>query len=204
MPGKAPQKVPAFSKVLAECETTNPRYAVFLKSWQQHPDKDKLWQAVQVAAQADHRNPPTAPDFIGAVLGSTLPAKILNDHNDRVIDQFEKLKRKIAAVVTDADYPSDLLRDLQGFEQPLRELSRSAFDIRTRAGGRKDQDGSSRDRKAFVHRMFHYLHDACGQYLPKQVATMVDILFPGPEDTKRDLDRQVRDWLPPKPPKRVV
>jgi hypothetical protein len=199
MPGKAPQKVPAFSKVLAGCETTNPRYAPFLKSWQQHPDKDKLWQAVQVAAQADHRNPPTAPDFIEAVLISTLSAKILNDHNDRVIDQFEKLKRKIAAVVTDADYPSDLWRDLQSFEQPLRELGQSAYNIRTRAGGRKDQDGS-RDRKAFAHRMFHYLHSTCGQYLPSGVATMVDIFFPGPEDT----ERQVRSWLPPKPPQQIV
>jgi hypothetical protein len=199
MPGKAPQEVPAFSKVLAGCKTTNPRYAVFLESWQQHPDKDKLWRAVQVAAQADHRNPPTAPDFIGAVLISTMPVKILNDDNDRVLDQFDALKRKIAAVVADADYPFDLLRDLQRFEQPLRDLGRSAYDIRTRAGGRKDQDGS-RDRKAFAHRMFHYLHDTCGQYLPSGVATMVDIFFPGPDDT----DRQVRSWLPPKPPKRIV
>jgi hypothetical protein len=199
MPGKAPQKVPAFSKVLADCETTNPRYAAFLKSWQQHPDKDKLWQAVQVAAQADHRILPTVPDFIGVVLSSTAPVKALNDQNDRVREQFEKLKRKISEVVADADYPSDLLRDLQRFEQPLRDLGRSAYDIRTAAGGRKDQDGS-RDRKAFVHRMFHYLHNTCGQYLPKGVATMVDIFFPGLEDT----DRQVRSWLPPKPPKRVV
>jgi hypothetical protein len=163
MPGKAPQKVPAFSKVLADCETTNPRYAAFLKSWQQHPDKDKLWQAVQVAAQAGHRILPIVPDFIGVVLSSTASVKSLNDHNDLVREQFEKLKRKIAGVVADADYPLDLLRDLPRFEQPLRDLGRSAFDILTPAGGRKDQNGS-RDRKAFVHRMFHYLHNTCGQY----------------------------------------
>jgi hypothetical protein len=100
--------------------------------------------------------------------------------------------------VADADYPLDLWRDLQRFEQPLRELAQSAYDIRTAAGGRKDQDGS-RDRKMFVHRMFRYLNIACGQFLPTEVATMVDILFPGPEDTQR----QVRSWLP-KSPKRVV
>jgi hypothetical protein len=199
MPSKAPHKAAAFSKVLAGCETTNPRYAELLKSWQQHPDKDKLWQAVQVAAQADHRSPPTAPDFIGAVLSSTISVKILNDHNDRVLAAFQKLKRKITGVVTDADDPFALWRDLQGFERPLLDLSRSAFDLRTRAGGRKDQDGS-RDRKAFVHRVFHYVHSTCGQYLPTDVATMVDIFFPGIEDT----ERQVRKWLPPKPRKRNV
>lgn len=138
-----------------------------------------------------------AMDFIGVVLSSTRPVKILNDHNDLVLEQFEKLKRKIKVVVADADYPFDLWRDLQRFEQPLSELSRSAFDPQTSAGGRKDQDGLSRDRKAFVHRMFHYLNDTCGQYLPNQVATMVDIFFPGLED----IERQVRSWLPPKPPK---
>ena len=200
MSSKARQPTVTLGKILAEYKTANQRQSAVLVSWREHPDKDKLWQAVQVASQADHRDSPTALDFIGAVLSSTLPARLLNDHNDRVSEQFEKLKRKIAAAVTDADYPSDLLRDLQGFEQPLRELSRSAYDIRTRAGGRKDQDGSSRDRKVFVHRMFHYLHDTCGQYLPKEVATMVDIFFPGLEDT----ERQVRSWLPPKPPRRDV
>jgi hypothetical protein len=200
MPSRAPAPSAAFNKVLAGYKASSHRQTAVLKSWSEHPDKGKLWQALQVATQADHRPTPAAPDFIGAVLSSTLPASLLNDHNDRVLEQFEKLKRKIGAVVADADYPLDLWRDLQRFEQPLRELEQSAFDMRTSAGGRKDQDGSSRNRKIFVQRMFQYLHNTCGQYLPKQVATMVDIFFPGLEDT----ERQVRSWLPPKPQKRSV
>jgi hypothetical protein len=199
MPNKAPQPTVAFGKILDKYRPANQRQSAPLEAWREHPDKEKLWQALLVASQADHRDTPTALDFIGVVLSSTLSVRSLNDHNDRVLDQFEKLKRKIAAVVADADYPPDLWRDLERFEQPLRDLGRSAFDIRSRAGGRKDQDGS-RDRKAFVHRMFHYLHATCGQHLPKHVATMVDIFFPGLEDT----ERQVRLWLPPTPPKRIV
>lgn len=200
MPSRAPPKAPAFSKVLAGCKAANPRYAALLKSWQEHPDKEKLWQAIQIAAHAVHRGDlPTAPDFIAEVLSSTMPVKILNDHGDRVLDAFKKLKQKISKVVTDADDPFALWRDLEAFEHPLIELHRSAYNPRTPAGGRKDQAGS-RNRRAFVYRIFKYVHNACGQYLPSDVATMVDIFFPGLEDT----DRQVRKWLPPTHGKRDV
>jgi hypothetical protein len=199
MSRKAPEPTATFSKVLARYKTSNPRLTAMLKAWREHPDHGKLWLALQIAARADHRPLLTAADFIGVVLGSTMPAKVLNDHAEQVLQQFEKLKIKIGKVVADADYPFDLWRDLQRFEKPLRELGQSAYDMRTPAGGRKDQN-DSRDRKLFATRMFRYLHNTCGQHLPKEVATMVDILFPGPEDT----ERQVRSWLPAKTTRRPV
>jgi hypothetical protein len=139
---------------------------------------------------------PDPVEFIGVVLCSTMPVERLNDHNAHMLKQFEELKREIRAVVNDAIYPLNLWRDLTKFEDSLRELDRSAYDMYTPAGGRKDQNGS-RDRKLFAHRMFRYLKESCGQYLPKEVAIMVDILFPGSED----IERTVRSWLPktPKP-----
>lgn len=105
MPSKAPEPTATFSKVLAGYRTSGTRHTAMLTTWREHPDKEKLWQALLVASQADHRNPPMAMDFIGVVLSSTRPVKILNDHNDLVLEQFEKLKRKIKVVVADADYP---------------------------------------------------------------------------------------------------
>jgi hypothetical protein len=73
---------------------------------------DKAWQAI-----------PEPADFIGVVLGATMPAERLNDHSAHVLKQFERLKKEIGRVVQDADYPLDLWRDLQRFEIPLRELA---------------------------------------------------------------------------------
>jgi hypothetical protein len=188
----------AFGKALARYQTPSPRWSAILKTWRDHASKDDLWRALQSAVVKQGKPIPDPVEFIGVVLGATMPAARLNDHNDHVLKQFEKLKREIGAVVNDAIYPLDLWRDLTKFEISLRELGRSAYDMYTNAGGYKDQNGS-RDRKLFAHRMFRYLKDSCGQYLPKEVAIMVDILFPGSED----IERTVRSWLP-KTPKPVV
>jgi hypothetical protein len=122
MPSKAPEPTASFSKVLAEYTTTNPRQTALLESWREHPDRDKLWQALQIAADKCGRPSPPGPIFIGFVLSSTMPAKHLNDHNEYVLEQFEKLKRKIKATIADAEQPSDLWQDLQRFEIPFLEL----------------------------------------------------------------------------------
>jgi hypothetical protein len=198
-PGKNPPSPEAFSKVLAGYKPVSPRHAAFLKSWRDHASRDDLWRALQNAVVKRGGIAPEPADFIDVVLHATLPTKRLNDHNEHVLKLFQELQREIGAVVRDALYPLNLWQDLQRFEEPLRKLDRSAYDMRTPAGGPKDQN-DSRDRKFFAHRMFRYLEDVCGEHLPKQVATMVDILFPGSEDP----ERTVRSWLPKQPPKRVV
>jgi hypothetical protein len=188
----------AFSKALARYEPISQRHAAILKSWREHPSKDDLWRALERAAVRHGATTPQPADFIGVVLSCTMPAKRLNDHSEYVAKQFEKLKHEISAVVQDAIRPLDLWRDLQRFEEALRQLDRSDYPTAQPAGGRKDPN-NSRDRRLFTERMFKYVHMSCGQYLPKEVAVMVDILFPGPED----IERTVRSWLP-KSPKRVV
>jgi hypothetical protein len=88
MPSKAPGRAAAFGKILAGYKA-NKRQSAALESWREHPDKEKLWQALQVAVQADHRPSPIALDFIEVVLSSTQPATLLNDHNDHVLEQFK-------------------------------------------------------------------------------------------------------------------
>jgi hypothetical protein len=188
----------AFSKALARYQTPSPRWSVILKSWREHPSKDDLWRAFQGAAIKHGKPLPEPTEFIGVVLGSTMPTKPLNDHNDHVLEQFKKLKQKIGAVVDDAIYPLNLWQDLTKFESSLRELARSAYDMYTPAGGRKDQNGS-RDHKAFAQRMFRYLLNACEQPLTSEVTKMLHIVFP-------DADHEesvVRSWLP-KTPKTIV
>ena len=187
----------AFSKALARYQTTSPRWSAILKSWREHPSKNDLWRAFQEAAIEHGKSLPEPAEFIGVVLGSTMPAKRLNDHNDHVLKRFESLKREIGTVVSDASSPLNLWQELEKFEEPLRELDRSAYDMHRPAGGRKDQDGS-RDRKTFAQRMFRYLQNACGEPLPRQVNTMLDIVFPSAEPHN---ERLVREWLPktPKP-----
>jgi hypothetical protein len=186
----------AFSKALARYQPVSRRHAAILKDWREHSSRGDLWCALQSAAVKHGKPPPEPADFIDIVLCATMPAKRLNDHNDHVLKQFEKLKREIGAVVSDAIYPLNLWRDLTKFENSLRELDRSAYDMYTPAGGRKDQNGS-RDHKLFAKRMFRYLQNACGQHLASEVIKMLHIIFP-------DADHEepvVRSWLPktPKP-----
>jgi hypothetical protein len=189
----------AFSKALAQYQTPSRRHADILKSWREHPSRDDLWRVLQSAAVKQGKPPPEPADFIGVVLGSAMPAKLLNDDNDHALNQFEKLKQRIGIVVEDAIYPLDLWLDLQNFERSLRELDRSAYDMYLpAAGGRKDQNGS-RDHKLFAQRMFQYLQNSCGRHLASEVITMLHIVFP---DAEHD-ERTIRDWLP-KTPKPVV
>jgi hypothetical protein len=182
----------AFSKALDRYQTPSPRWSAILKSWREHPSKDDLWRAFQSAAIKQGKPLPEPADFIGVVLGATMPTKRLNDHNEHVLNRFKKLKREIGSVVDDADYPLDLWRDLQCFEKSLRELGQSAYDMRTPAGGRKDQN-DSRDRQLFALRMFRYLKDSCGEYLSPEVTKMLNIVFP--DDETKDDARMVRIWL---------
>jgi hypothetical protein len=182
----------AFSKALDRYQTPSPRWSAILKSWREHPSKDDLWRAFQSAAIKQGKPLPEPADFIGVVLGCAMPASRLNDHNNYVLNQFEKLKQKIGTVVEDAIYPLDLWRDLEKFESYLRELDRSAYDMHTPAGGRKDQN-DSRDRKLFALRMFRYLENSCGQYLSHEVTKMLNIVFP--DDETKDDARMVRIWL---------
>jgi hypothetical protein len=188
----------AFSEALARYQPMSLRHAKILSSWREHPSKGDLWRALQTAAVKHGKAAPEPADFIGIVLGSTMPAQRLNDHNERVLNQVEKLKREISAVVSDADYPLNLWRDLEKFEERLRELDRSTYDMHGRlpAGGRKK---GSRDSKLFAQRMFRYLQNACGRHLASEVTKMLDIVF---SDVKHD-GRTVRSWLP-KAPKPVV
>jgi hypothetical protein len=127
-----------------------------------------------------------------------MPASRLNDHGKAVLNKFETLKQEIADVVRDAICPLDLWRYLQGFENTLRQLDRSDYDMYVPAGGRKDQN-DSRDRKLFALRMERYFEDSCGQPLHSQVAAMLDIVFP---NVSHD-ERLVRKWLA-KPQSRPV
>ena len=188
----SPSPSEAFSRALSRYQTTSPRYAAILQCWREHPSKGDLWLALGHAASKNDKTPPAVADFIGVVLGCTMPADRLNDHAQAVLDQFEKLKREIIQVVRDADYPLDLWRDLQRFEEGLWRLERSRYPTEQPAGGRKDQNGS-RDRKLFSQRMFRYLKAACGEALPTEIVTMLSIIFPDIE--REDDDRQVRLWL---------
>lgn len=183
-----------FNVALKQYATPNQRQAAVLTLWREHPDKAVLWCALQDAASKHGVAVPEPVDFIGVVLGSTMSARRLNDHDDQVLQQFEKLKWKIGAVVKDSTYPMDLWRDLAQFEEPLRELGRSAYDVHKPAGGRKNQNGS-RDHKLFVLRMFRYLQEACGRPLISEVVKMLSIVFP---DGDHD-ERTVRSWLPKLP-----
>jgi hypothetical protein len=183
----------AFGKALASYKPVSLRHAAILKLWCDHSHKDEqgeLWRSLDRAAARHGLPAPQPADFIGVVLGCTMPAARLNDHSQAVLDRFEKLKLEIANVVADADYPLNLWRDLQRFEITLRELDRSDYDMHAPpAGGRKDTN-DSRDRKLFAQQMFRYLNDSCGEHLVKEVTVMLNIIFPTYTD-----DRLAREWL---------
>src|SRR5262249_16077197 len=75
-------------------QTARARYGGVLENWREHPSKADLWLALLRAASKHGKSAPTPVDFIGVVLGCTMPADRLNDHAKRVVDQFEKLKRE--------------------------------------------------------------------------------------------------------------
>jgi hypothetical protein len=211
----------AFSKALAGFEPVSPRHAAILKSWRDHSHKGEqvqLWRSLERTAKKRGLPVPQPADFIGDILGCTMPAARLNEHSEYVLDQFEKLKRKVMEAVKDADSPLDLWRDLERFEKQLRELG--DYPTKQAAGGRNDVE-NSRDRKLFAQRMFRYLRqvilgssylaastapslkDPCGE-LVKEVTVMIDIIFPTAEGTE---DRTVRQWLAeisPKSMSRIV
>jgi len=190
----------AFRKALALYQPMSRRHAKILSSWREHPSKSDLWRALQRASVKHGKAAPEPADFIDFVLGSTMPAKRLNDHNDHVLKCFEKLKREIGTVVSDADSPRNLWRDLEKFEERLRELARSTYDLNAPpAGGRKDQKGS-RDRKLFAQRMFRYLNDCCGEHLLVEVTGMLDIIYYPVEHS----ERLARLWLEEISPKPIV
>jgi hypothetical protein len=182
-----------FSQALARYETTSRRQGAFLKSWREHPDQADPWRALESAAANNGKALPAPADFIGAVLGATMPASRLTDHSRNVRERFEKLKRQLTEVVNDAIYPLDLWRDLARFEASLRELNRSDYDMHApAAGGRKDVN-QSRDRKLFAQRMLRYFENTCGQQPPpiKEVTMLLDVAFPNVSND----ERLVREWF---------
>jgi hypothetical protein len=184
----------AFSKALAGYEPVSPRHAAILKSWRDHSDKGEqvqLWRSLERAAEKHGLPVPQPADFIDAVLGCTMPASRLNDHNEHVLKLFEKLKREIIEVVKDADHPLDLLRDLQRFEEFLWQLHRSDYPTEEAVGGRNNVN-NSRDRKLFAQHMFRYLKASCREYLAEDVTVIINILFPTVKGTD---ERTARDWL---------
>jgi hypothetical protein len=184
----------AFSKALAGYEPVSPRHAAILKSWRDHSDKGErgdLWRSLELTAAKHDLPAPQPADFIGVVLGCTMPASRLNDHSEYVVNRFEKLKRKIVNVVEDADRPLGLWRDLQRFEEALWQLERSDYPAEQLAGGRNDTN-DSRDRKLFAQSMFRYLKDSCGEYLVEEVTVMINIIFPTVKGTDK---RTARGWL---------
>jgi hypothetical protein len=97
----------AFSKALASYDPVSPRHGAILKSWRDHSDKGEqvqLWRSLERAAEKHGLPVPQPADFIGVVLGCTMPAARLNDHSEYVLDQYEKLKREIVEAVKGADY----------------------------------------------------------------------------------------------------
>lgn len=129
----------AFKAALAAYKPVGDRHADFVKVWSGHPSKTELWQAISHAAARHGLAAPEPLDFIGVVLGCTMPAARLNDHRENVRDEFERIKNQIVAIVQDADYPLNLWRDLERFEAALRDLDRSDYDMHSpAAGGRKD------------------------------------------------------------------
>jgi hypothetical protein len=191
-----------FCIALARYQPANDRQAAVLVAWREDIDKDCLWRALQRAASKRELIPPEPADFIGVVLGATMPASQLNNHSADTLKQFERLKRKIAEVVQDAIYPLDLWRDLQRFASALRDLDRSDYDMHAAiaVGGRSDIN-QSRDRKLFAQRLFRYLKNSCGEYLVAEVTLMLDIIYPNPQvahDTSL-----VRRWLAEISPKTV-
>lgn len=188
-----------FGKALAGYRPVSPRYEAILKSWQEHPSKGELWRSLEIAA-ANHAMPAPQPaDFIGVVLGCTMPAPRLNDHSENALNRFEKLKSEITQVVKDAYYPLNLWRDLQSFEESLRELDRSDYDLHASAAGGRNDLNDSRDRKLFAQRMFRYLKGSCGEHLVKEVTVMLNIIFPTDTD-----DRTAREWLSEASPRPAV
>jgi hypothetical protein len=200
--GKHIPSADAFSKALASYEPVSPRHGAILKSWRDHSHKDErseLWRSLEQAAAGHGLPAPQPTDFIGVVLGSTMPAARLNDHSEAARNRFEKLKLEITKVIEDADYPLDLWRDLQRFENTLHELDRSDYDMRApAAGGRKDTN-DSRDRKLFAQTLFRYLKESCGEHLVKEVTLMLNIIFPTYTD-----DRLARQWLSEISPKVII
>ena len=189
-----------FGVFLAGYKPLSPRHAVVLKRWREDSSKNELWQAFQSAAVEHGKSPPEPAEFIGVVLGATIPASRLNDHSEYVANQFENLKQELIRVVKDTEFPLDLWRHLQRFEETLRQLDRSVYPTDQPAGGRKDPN-RSRDRKLFAQRLFRYLKNSCGEYLPTEVTKMLNIIFPLIKGTD---ERQVRKWLAEISPKRAV
>jgi hypothetical protein len=103
----------SFRKALTAYEPVSPRYAAILESWREHSDKGeqaKLWLSLELAAAKRGLAAPQPTDFIGVVLGCTMPAARMNDHSQAVLDRFEKLKLEINKAVEDAEYPLELWR----------------------------------------------------------------------------------------------
>jgi hypothetical protein len=200
---KKPSASDAFSKALAGYEPVSPRHAAILKSWRAHSDigeQVQLWRSLERAAEKHGLPVPQPADFIGVVLGCTMPAARLNDYSEYVLDQFAKLKREIVEAVKGADYPLDLWRDLERFEPKLLELERSVYPTDQPAGGRNDTN-DSRDRKLFAQRMLRYLRDSCGEHPVKEVTVLLNIIFPTDRSTD---DRTVREWLAEMFPKPIT
>jgi hypothetical protein len=202
--GKHPPSADAFSTALASYEPLSPHHGAILKSWRHHSHKDErseLWRSLEQAAAGHGLPAPQPTDFIGVVLGCTMPAARLNDHSQDVLKRFERLKLEIIKVVEDADYALNLWRDLARFETPLREIDRSDYDMHAPTAGGRNAVDNSRDRKLFAQRMFRYLKDCCGEYLAKEVAGFINIIFP---TTKATDERTVRAWLSEITPGRAV
>ena len=99
---KNPPSSAAFSKALVGYKPVSPRHADILKCWREHPNKGEqgeLWLSLQRAATKHGLPAPQPADFIGFVLGCTMPASRLNDHDEDVLDEFQKLKQEIVKVV---------------------------------------------------------------------------------------------------------
>jgi hypothetical protein len=107
----------AFGHALALYKTKSQRHAAILESWREHPSNAEPWRSLETAASKHGKALPAPADFIGAVLGATMPASRLNDHSRNVRERFEKLKRQLIEAVNDAIYPLDLWRDLARFER---------------------------------------------------------------------------------------
>jgi hypothetical protein len=169
----------AFNRALARYETTSRRHEAVLKSWRAHPDKAEPWRAFKGAAANNGKPDPVPADFIGVVLGATMPARRLNNHSQQARERFEKLKLQLTDVVNEAIYPRDLWRDLARFETALRNLDRSDYDMHAApAGGRKDVN-QSRDRKLFALRILRYFEIPCGQPPPiKRLRRCLTLSFP--------------------------
>lgn len=185
----------ASSKALAGYKPVDLRHAPILKSWRDHSHKDErvmLWRSFEQAAAKHGLPAPHPAKFIGIVLGCTMRAARLNDHREHVLKQFEKTKDEIVKIVEDADYPWDLWRDLQRFEDVLWQLDRSDYDMNGPLAGGRNDSNSSRDRKLFAQRMFRCLEGSCGEYLVKEVTVMLNIIYPIGEVTE---ERVVRKWL---------